>query len=429
MDGHRLAGHRYGSQHATDAGDARFVRDSATLLSYGAVAAYAFWLYTFGPALALLRAELHFSYSTIGVYSALWSGGATLSGVIFAALARRFGRHATLWLAVSGASAGAVLFATAHTVALGLLAAGLLGFAGTTVLMVTQSVLADRHGQHRDRALTEANVGAAGCAVLAPLALGALAPVPAGWRLALALPAVALATLYLCYHREPLLASPPAGASDHRSGPLPLAYWLLAMLVAIGIAIEFCLIYFAAEHLRTLGLPTPAASTAVGALYLGILTGRVAGARLTRAPNRSVPLLWASLALTTAGFLPFWLADQPLTATVGLFACGIGIANLYPLSLALALTSAPQRTDTANASTQLLGGLAVITAPYLLGTLADHLGLSIALTVEPALIVTAALLLPAGLKALQTATGQGPLPRRVARLKVQPPATPEPARR
>jgi MFS family permease len=391
-----MDGHRHGPR--PPGGDAGFVRDAPTLLSYGAVAAYAFWLYAFGPALTLLRAELHFSYTVIGVYSALWSGGAALAGVCFAALARRFGRHATLWLAAVGASAGAVLFAAARTVTPGLLAAGLLGFAGTTVLMVTQSVLADRHGQHRDRALTEANAGAAGCAVLAPLALGALAPVPVGWRLALAVPALALAALYFGNGRQPLSAPPPAGSTGHGRGTLSLAYWLLALLVAIGIAIEFCLVYFAAEHLHTVGLSTTAASTAVSALYLGILAGRLAGARLTRIPYRNVALLWVSFALTTAGFLPFWLADQPLTATAGLFVCGIGIANLYPLSLALALASAPQRTDAANARTQLLGGLAVIAAPYLLGSLADHLGLTAAFAVEPALIIAAALLLLAGLR-------------------------------
>src|ERR1700757_2530271 len=48
---------------------------------------YAFWLYAFGPALALLQAELRFSYTMLGVYSALWSAGAALAGLSFARLA------------------------------------------------------------------------------------------------------------------------------------------------------------------------------------------------------------------------------------------------------------------------------------------------------------------------------------------------------
>jgi fucose permease len=174
---------------------------------------------------------------------------------------------------------------------------------------------------------------------------------------------------------------------------------LLALLVAIGIAVEFCLIYFGAEHLDAIGLSTGDAATAVSAFYVGILAGRVAGAGLTRVSGRTTILLWASLGLTAVGFVPFWLDAQPVVAIAGLFVCGVGIANLYPLSLALALAAAPDRTDAANALTQLLGGVLVIVAPYLLGSLADHLGLRSAFAIEPVLIVLSAVLLVAGLRA------------------------------
>lgn len=56
--------------------DAGLRRDRPTQVSYGALGAYAFWLYAFGPALALLRVEMHLSYTLVGVYSALWAAGA-----------------------------------------------------------------------------------------------------------------------------------------------------------------------------------------------------------------------------------------------------------------------------------------------------------------------------------------------------------------
>src|SRR5207248_8482372 len=186
-----------------------FSRDAPTVLCYAALAGYAFWLYAFGPALALLQAELHFSYTLVGVYSALWSAGAALVGASFAGLVRRRNRAALLWYSAAGAAVGAGLFATGRTVALTLLGTAVLGFAGTIVLTCTQAVLSDRHGERRDRALTEANVGAAACAVLAPLLLGLLQGTPAGWRSALGLPALILAGLYLRYRHQPLPA--PAG--------------------------------------------------------------------------------------------------------------------------------------------------------------------------------------------------------------------------
>ena len=62
-----------------------FRRDTPTLLCYGVLASFAFWRYAFGLAPALLRAEMHFSYTLVGVYSALWSFGTVLVGVSFAA--------------------------------------------------------------------------------------------------------------------------------------------------------------------------------------------------------------------------------------------------------------------------------------------------------------------------------------------------------
>src|SRR3954467_1212943 len=113
-----------------------FVRGAPTRLSYGAIAAYAYWLYAFGPALLLLRHELHFSYTMIGVFSALWSGGAAVSGVVFAAAVGWAGRRRVLWASAVLAAVGAGFFAAAHVIAVGLIGAGLLGFAGTTLLSV-----------------------------------------------------------------------------------------------------------------------------------------------------------------------------------------------------------------------------------------------------------------------------------------------------
>ncbi|GAB3301251.1 hypothetical protein GCM10027451_04300 [Geodermatophilus aquaeductus] len=375
-----------------------FTRDAPTVLAYATLGCFTFWLYAFGPALALLRAELHFSYTLLGVYSVLWSGGAALAGAGFAPVSRRLSRSVLLWSSAAATAAGAGLFALDSGLVPTLLGAGVLGVAGTTLLTATQAVLSDRHGARRDRALTEANVVAGACAVVAPLVLGALAVGAAGWRIAFAVPAVVLAVLFLRYRGRPL--PPPAGRpAAGRSGRLPLACWLFAALTAVATAIEFCLVYFGTEVLVGTGLSTATAATALGSNYLGLLVGRIGGAALTRRPGRSVPLLYASLAVTAAGFALFWLTAGPAVAVLGLFVCGTGIANLYPLALALALGAAGGQEDRANARTQLLGGLVTATAPFLLGRLADGHGLTAAFALEPVLIGTALLLLLGGLRA------------------------------
>jgi predicted MFS family arabinose efflux permease len=261
-------------------------------------------------------------------------------------------------------------------------------------------VLSDRHGRRRDRALIEANAVAGACAVVAPLALGFLAGTPATWGSAMALPAVFFAVLYLVYRQLPLpLPARPAGpAAAGRTARLPVTCWLLALLVAVGIGIEFCVVYFGAELLSAgAGLSAAAAATSMAVFYAGIFAGRVGAGVLVRRPGQGAGLLWASLAVTAAGFLAFWLSGHAVIALPGLFLTGAGVANLFPLSLALTLAAAPGRTDVANARTQLLGGLVVIAAPFLLGSLADHLGLLAAFGIVPVLIVISAGLLLSGL--------------------------------
>jgi MFS family permease len=174
---------------------------------------------------------------------------------------------------------------------------------------------------------------------------------------------------------------------------LPLTFWLLAALVATGIAVEFCLIYFGAELLMADGLPTTGSATAMSLFYLGILVGRASATWLSRRSGRTVALLGVSLAVTAGGFLVFWLAAVPVVAIAGLFLCGLGVASLYPLSLALALAAASGHGDSAQAAVQLLGGVLVVAAPYVLGSIADLLGLHVAFAMELALIAASALLL------------------------------------
>jgi predicted MFS family arabinose efflux permease len=375
-----------------------FVRDAPTVLSYAALGCFTFWLYAFGPAVTLLREELRFSYTILGVYSVLWSAGAALAGAGFAWLARRLPRDVVLWGSAAASVVGAGLFTLSDDVPATLVGAGVFGLAGTTLLTVIQAILSDRHGSRRDRALTEANIAAGASAVVAPLVLGVLAASVVGWRVTFALPAAVLVMLYVRYRRQPLPSSPQHHAAE-RAGGLPLACWLFIVLTAVSSAIEFCLIYFGPQMLIATGLSATAASTALVSNYAGILAGRMLGAVLTRRPGRTVALLYTSLAVTAGSFVVFWLTDQPALAIGALFMCGVGIANLYPLALALALGAADGREDRANARTQLVTGMVAVVSPFLLGILADTYGLEAAFTLEPVLIGLCVIALWGGLRA------------------------------
>ena len=395
----------------------RFVRDRLTVLAYAALGSFAFCLYGFGSVLAFLRPELRLSYPVTTLHSVLWAVGGILAGLGFRRLCAAFGRRRVLWGSIAASFGGVMLLAVAHLLTLTLVAATLLGTAGTTTLIATSAIIADRHGRHRDRALIEANAGAVSMAVAAPLVFGLLGATAIGWRAGLLVPLAGFAAIYVVFRHQPVPDDPgdPGDLGDlgdsGGTGPsLPAIFWLRASLVATNVAIEFCMVYYGAELLHAAGLHVARAATAMTLFYLGELAGRVAGARLAGArlagarqgAGKTVPALTAAaLTISTAGFAVFWLAGRSPLALAGLFVTGLGVANLYPLTLGLALSAAPGDTGHAAARVAVVTGAAIAGAPFALSLLADRWGVSTAFVLEPALIALAA-----GLLAAATRTGK-----------------------
>jgi MFS family permease len=305
-----------------------------------------------------------------------------------------------VWSTTGAFCAGIVLLAAARVLALTLTAALLMGTSGTMLLTATSAILADRHGPARDRALVEANAGAVAMAVLAPLLFGAFGGTAVTWRAALVLPLAGFGALFLRFRRLPATirtAGPTTAGTAERPAPgrLPAAYWVRAVLTAVCIAIEFCVVFYAAELLHAAGLPLDQAATALTVFYLGELTGRLTGAWLTRQRSGGLirVLVAGSLAVTATGFVTFWLSGRSPAALAGLFVTGLGIANLYPLTLGLAMSAAPGESGRAAARVAVLGGVAIMTAPFALSLMADAWGVGRAFVIEPALIGLAAILL------------------------------------
>ena len=58
---------------------------------------------------------------------------------------------------------------------------------------------------------------------------------------------------------------------------------------------------------------------------------------------------------------------------VGLFITGLGVANIFPLTLSVAVGVAANQSNAASARITVGGGLAILSAPLILGWTADQL--------------------------------------------------------
>jgi fucose permease len=167
-------------------------------------------------------------------------------------------------------------------------------------------------------------------------------------------------------------------------GGLPAAYWAYWSLLALVVAIEFSLLLWAPAYLERVAGLSPATAASFAAVFaIAMLVGRTVGSALVGRFAAPQLFVWA-LVLTLAGFALYW-SGGIVPAIAGLAVLGLGIALLYPLSLSLALEAAGPRSIAASARFMFAVGIAILTAPFVLGALADRVGLALAHLIIPAL--------------------------------------------
>ncbi len=378
---------------------ARIAHDRFTWLAYLMLGYYAYLQAALGPVMPFLRNDLHINHTVGSLHVSAFALGMIVAGVVGDRLARRFGRRRIFWGGAAGMALGAACLALARTAALTIPAALLMGALGSLLLILIQSTLADRHGAGRAIALTEANVMASICAGLAPVLVGTFQRTGMGWRGAflLAVAVVGLLALFGRHIALPVQTSAARGgrvaAVTYGAGPveraLPAIFWAYWALTLFCVAVEWCVVVWSADFLHDVGgLRAVDAASVLGVFFVAEVIGRAIGSRMTHRRS-SMSLLLLALFITVAGFPLLWLAPAAPLRVVGLLVTGLGVANLFPLTLSAATGVAPHNADRASSRIALAGGIAIFTAPLLLGRLADTLGIQHAFGIIALLMVLA----------------------------------------
>jgi predicted MFS family arabinose efflux permease len=370
----------------------RLDRDRLTRLTYAQLGVFGFFLYGFGASVSLLRDERGYSRALAGLHGTALAAGAMASALVVAALVRRYGRGPVIWGGLALLGAGVVVYVAGTVLPLTLAGAFLGSFGGSFVVTSSAAVLTDRHGPGGASAVTEANAAAAGIGLVAPLVLGAAVALGLGWRSGLSLLLPALLLLAAVGRGVPVPAPPPGPepVAAGRPGRLPARFWVSWLVLTAGIGVEFCMVLWTADSLRErVGVSPGAAAAGVTAVVAGMAVGRLAGGRLAlrRSPDR---LLLGAIATAGAGFALFWVTEHLLVALTGLTVCGLGVALFYPLGVVRAIAASDGRPDLASARGGLGAALASGAGPFVLGALADQVGLHLAFLVVPGLLLVAA---------------------------------------
>jgi MFS family permease len=354
---------------------ASFNRTSLTFLNYALMGWYAYLQSSINPSMPFIRQELNLSFGIAALHLSAFAFGMMLAGLLGDRLGARFGTHRVFWLGGAGMTLGAILFIMGAHPILTIGGVLLMGTAGSMLWVMIQSTLIYSHPEHSAVAVTEANTLASVGAILVPIAVGLSQSAGVGWRVAIIIPIVFWLSVLVIGRNVSFPLIKRKNEDDERNAPLNLTFWLYAVVLFLGVAIEWCMLLWGADYfIQQASVDPSLAATLVTFFSIGAVIGRLVVSRLllTIAPRNMLMWVWVLVAL---GFPLFWLSQFAPLNILGFLIVGLGAGSFFPIGLNAALDAVPNQKTQANARAYFVVGTAVLLMPFMLGVLADAVGL------------------------------------------------------
>ena len=377
------------SDHASTASSSR---RQMTWACYGLLFVFGLSVGMPGPAAPSMQAAYGLSYAGAALHLTLFSAGSAVGSLVDDRLGRRFARATVLRGALVGVMAGTTVTGLAPNAAGSLAGITVVGFCATIAMNIAHGVIGSEYGDARDTILVNAHLAAAVGLVSAAVALAAARAV-GQWRLAFAVPIVVVVMALM--RGLPMVLPPRAPnriAMARTTSALPVAIRIGGAVLALAVAVEWAVTFWAASYLREpVGLPSGYADAVTVLVLATLVAGRWGLRRLTRG-NGAAGLLRAALVATVAVSVPYLAGTRlpepfdvgvPILALVML--CLL-VTALFPLTLNVTLAvTGPSAAEQQRASATALsiGAIGAIVTPYLLGAIADASTLTVALIALP----------------------------------------------
>lgn len=348
-------------------------------LAFARLSLAGYLLYGFGYVVPILRRDLGLAESLAGLHASAIAVGIILSGVAGDRFARRLGADVAGRTAVLGVGAVSFAVAFAPHVLVSLVAGLFFGFFAGVVLSSVNQQLSALGGRAASVALARANLSALVATLLAPLAIAALDDLGVGGRLGLLAPLPLIGLIEVVNWRRPIGGprEPNArSAEDPASDRLSGAYWRAWVVLVLVIAIEFSIVFWASSliEIRT-GVGTSEATTAAATFLLGMIVARAAVSTGLGIRGSRAGVMTFALILVVVGIVGTWQASSVVLSAAALFVAGLGVGPLYPVGVAFTLSLVRSAPEAAAARTTLASGVAILSAPFILAVVAEHVGL------------------------------------------------------
>jgi fucose permease len=377
------------------------VRDRPTWLSYLNIGLFGYFLYAFGPTVALLRDEQGYTRSVASLHGTAMALGSVLVGLTATRFVRWMGRGAMLRLGSALMAGGILVYTGFDPLPLTLLGIFLAACGGTFAMVGVNAFLPAHHGAASARAMSEAHGLGATMGLLGPLAIGGGVAIGWGWRPGLLATCAGLVVLEVLRGRrladfDTELDHHAAAPSSEKRARLPRLYWYAFAVFALCAGTEFSLTLWGSDLLRErAGLGEAAAAAALVTIVGGMAVGRVGGSAVVGRfePDR---VLMGTMALSIAGFAIAWFSSSPVPMLIGFAITGLGLGLQSPLAISRAVLASGGQVDRGSGLASVAAGAASGVAPFVLAAVADAIGVHLAFLIVPALLATGIALVAAG---------------------------------
>lgn len=352
------------------------------------VAIVNFYLGGFGPAQPLLRAQQHTSLTIAGLHGTAMGIASILAGLFSPKLAHRFGRATTSWIGLAIFSVGILMFVFSPPIQLTLTATLIAGFGTSTVVIAMVTQLSHHYPLQPSGAVSQASGISSVGYVLGTLSVGAIAATSFNWRFGLLL-AVPFSVLLYLFTRSFIAVDHVPDEAGPQRGRLNRQFWISWMGYVACISSEFATTFWAAALLRNrVGSSAAISTISIVALGSGMGLGRWFGPLALKRARLDTQLKTVILA-QFLGFAVLWFSHSLWISLVALLVAGMGISMQFALAAQRLIGFSEGRPDLAIGRSSLGSGIAIAAAPFILGVLGDHLGISRAYLMVPVLIVVA----------------------------------------
>jgi len=360
-------------------------RDRPTWAGYLLITSYSWFIYGFSATQTLIRDEQETSRTVSGLHAVSFSLGGIVAGLIAARLILAFGRGRFLTMAVVGTTIGILIYTAPGGTSVTLTGAFVASFFGSSIIVGASAFLFDHQKEAGPAAVTEANAVAAFGGILAPLAIGIGSFIFLGWRTGLWILFAGFIVSLLLMRKSPDVFRVPVDEQIREANkvPFPQRFWWALATLFLLLTTEFTLILWSADLLRErAGFEAGAAAASVAALTGGIFLGRVSGSRLAEYFPVDRILSFAIL-ITFGGWLVVWLSSVAAIMILGLVLSGIGVALFWPFGISRVVMASGGQNDRATALSTVAGATAGGIGPFVLGAMADSVGVHTAFLMLP----------------------------------------------